>query len=91
MDNDKIIETGIEKLTESVKKIADTFHDWEYSSSEKETKIQTENAHFTGIAEMLHLLTGKEYHWSTPDKYCYNLVAVDSSDEETILFTVYNR
>jgi hypothetical protein len=88
MDNNEIIEKGIKLLIESVKRIEEISLDSDMSSFEKESQLEAKNARFTGIADMLNLLTGKEYHWSTSDKYYYNLIVVEGSGEGKILFTV---
>ena len=84
MTNEQIVETAIEKLQGILQNIKSIYTNKELDEEELHNKLLIQASHFEGIADVLILLTGKEYHWSTADRVAFRIVTFEKDIEETI-------
>lgn len=88
MENKEIVEKGLEKLKVTLEKIKEFYQMEGLSNSERSIEILSLNQYFSGIAEMMELISKKEYHWSTTDKKSFRIVTIDTSDNEETIYTL---
>lgn len=84
MENKEIISKGMENLEASVGRIREIYLSNTKYSLKKNDKILIESSYFRGVADMLSVITGKEYQWSTPDSVKFSVVVLGKGEVEEL-------